>query len=119
MIKKDCKSIDEYIDQFSPPIQEKLNQIRNLIHKLAPDATESINYQISTFKLNDKILVHFAGYHSHIGFYPTPAPIQVFHKQLKIYKTSKGAIQFKLNEELPVGLIEEIILFRIMEITAS
>jgi uncharacterized protein YdhG (YjbR/CyaY superfamily) len=110
------KNIDEYLKNFPSEVQEKLQQVRNLVQKLAPTAIETISYGMPTFKLNGKNLVHFAGYKSHIGFYPTPSGITNFEKELSVYKTSKGTAQFKINDEIPEKLIEKIVRFRIEEI---
>lgn len=110
------KNIDEYIKAYPKDVQSKLVQIRKAISNLVPTATESISYGMPTFKLNRKNLVHFAAYKSHIGFYPTPSALTNFEKELLIYKTSKGTAQFKLDEELPMKLIEKMVKFRIKEI---
>lgn len=109
------KNIDEYIKAYPKEVQDKLLSIRVLVKKLVPSAIETISYGMPTFKLNGKNLVHFAGYKSHIGFYPTPSALTNFEKELSIYKTSKGTAQFKLDEELPIKLIEKMIKFRIDE----
>ena len=107
-------NIDNYIKQFTPSIQEKLNSIRLLIHKLDPTSEEAIKYRMPTFILNGN-LVHFAAFKNHIGFYPTPSGINTFKNELSKYKTSKGAIQFPLNKPLPLPLIKKIVRFRIAE----
>jgi len=112
-----CQTIDEYIEQFDSEIQQKLEQLRKTILEQAPSVSECISYQMPTFKLYGKALVHFACQKAHIGFYPTPSPILAFSDKLKDYKTSKGAIQFKLSEELPLELIKEIVKFRVAEVT--
>jgi uncharacterized protein YdhG (YjbR/CyaY superfamily) len=106
-------SVDAYIGQFDDELQKKLNKVRSLIQELAPDVSESMSYQIPTFKLMGKPLAHFAAYKTHIGFYPTPSAIIAFRDKLNNYKTSKGAIQFPLHDELPMELIREIINYRI------
>lgn len=110
----DVKTIDEYIGLFPEDVQLKLTELRNIIKKYAPDAVETISYQMPTYKLNGN-LVHFAAYKNHIGFYPTPSAIVEFSSSLTKYKTSKGAIQFPLEEPLPISLISEIIKFRVTE----
>jgi uncharacterized protein YdhG (YjbR/CyaY superfamily) len=109
-------SIDEYIRSFPEHIRKKLTEIREIIKENAPDATERISYQMPTFYLNGN-LVHFAGYSKHIGFYPTPSGIEAFKGEFKDYKYSKGAVQFPLDEPLPVDLIERIVRFRVAENT--
>jgi len=108
-------SIDEYIAEFPPETQERLQEVRRIISAIAPEATETISYAIPTFDLKGKHLVHFAGYASHIGFYPTPTGSEEFKEELSAYKTGKGSVQFPLSEPLPVDLIRRIVEFRVAE----
>jgi uncharacterized protein YdhG (YjbR/CyaY superfamily) len=109
------KSIDEYIKTFDPEIQEILQKIRKIVQNAAPEAVEAISYQMPTFKLRGKNLVHFAGYKYHIGFYPTPSGMTTFDSELSKYKHAKGSAQFPLDEPIPYDLIEKIVRFRVGE----
>lgn len=109
------KTTDEYMATVPEPCIEKAREIREIIRKAAPKATEVISYNIPAFKQN-KVLVWFAGYKGHIGFYPGGAAITVFQDDLTDYKTSKGAIQFPLDKPLPVSLINKIVKYRIKEV---
>jgi uncharacterized protein YdhG (YjbR/CyaY superfamily) len=109
-------TVDDYIRQFDAELQTKLGKIRELIHGLAPGAVESLSYQIPTFKLNGKALVHFAAFKNHIGFYPTPSGIISFRDKLGGFKTSKWAIQFPVKGDLPLEIIKEIVQFRVNEV---
>lgn len=108
------KDIDEYIANFPPDVREILQKIRMTIRQAAPEAEETINYQIPTFTLNGN-LVHFAGYKKHVGFYPTPSAIDKFKRELCAYKGGKGSVQFPLNQPIPYDLISEIVKFRVEE----
>ncbi len=108
-------TIDEYHHCFEAPIQKKLQQLRMAIQKAAPQATEGISYGMPVFKLK-KPLAYYAVNKNHIGFYPTPNPIVHFANELASYKTSKGAVQFPLDQPLPLSLITEMVLFRVREI---
>ncbi len=88
--------------------------MRSTIAKAAPKADEAISYGMPTFKLQGN-LVHFAGYKNHIGFYPAPSGIVNFAEDLKKYQTSKGAIQFPIDEKLPLALVTKIVKFRVKE----
>jgi uncharacterized protein YdhG (YjbR/CyaY superfamily) len=114
MAKSNFKSVDEYIKTFPADVQKILKQVRQTIKKAAPEAEETINYQIPTFKLNGT-LVHFAAFKNHIGFYPGSKAIEDFQKDLVKFKSSKGAIQFPLNEPLPELLISRIVKYRVKE----
>lgn len=107
-------NINEYIATFPDHVQKLLEQIRGIIQKAAPEATETISYAMPTFKLNG-ILVHFAAFQNHIGFYALPSGNEAFQKELSAYKTGKGSIQFPINEPLPEALITKIVKFRVQE----
>lgn len=113
-MKSEYASIDEYIASFPNEAQKKLIALRNLIKRLAPEATEKISYQMPTFFLNGN-LVHFAAYSNHIGFYPTPSGISQFKRELTGYEHAKGSVQFPLDEPLPIELISKIVEFRVEE----
>jgi uncharacterized protein YdhG (YjbR/CyaY superfamily) len=107
-------NIDEYIAIFPGEVQNILEQIRSTIKQAAPQAIEVISYGMPAFKLNG-ILVWFAGYSKHIGFYPKASGIEVFKKELSVYKNAKGSVQFPLDKPLPLELISEIVKFRLEE----
>ncbi|MBN2009854.1 DUF1801 domain-containing protein [candidate division KSB1 bacterium] len=112
--KNNPTTINEYIAQFPHEIQQLLESMRQTIRNAAPDAQESISYQIPTFKLNGN-LVHFAVFKNHIGFYPTPAGIDAFKDEMMKYKLSKGTVQFPIDQPLPLDLVRKVVLFRMKQ----
>ncbi len=106
--------VDQYISQFPPEIQERLTKIREIIRKAAPEAEETIAYQMPTYRLNTN-LVHFSAFKNHIGLYPTPSGIDAFKKELADYKGAKGSVQFPHNKPLPYDLIRKIVEYRVAE----
>ena len=115
-MKTQYKTIDEYIKTFPDEVQVVLEKVRQTIRRAAPGAVETTSYQMPTFKLNGKNLVYFAGWKNHVGFYPLPVALSAFQKEISLYKTAKGSVQFPLDKPLPSGLIEKIVAFRIKEI---
>lgn len=111
-MRNDFKTIDEYLSTFPKEVQEKLQSIRETIKKAAPEASEKISYQIPAFTFHGN-LVHFAAFEHHIGFYPTPAAIEKFKKELASYKQAKGSVQFTLDKPLPLTIIKKITQFRV------
>ena len=112
--KKQFITIDQYIKIFPKDVGGMLQAFRKTIKAAAPRAEEAISYQIPTFKLNGN-LVHFAAFKNHIGFYPGARAIVVFKKELALYKTAKGSIQFPIDEPLPIALIRKIVRYRVKE----
>ncbi len=108
------KTIDAYIAQFPQDVQTILQGLRATIRAAAPEANEKISYQMPTLYLEGN-LVHFAAYKHHIGFYPAPSAIDAFKDKLTPYKTSKGAVQFPIDQPLPVDLIRRVVVFRVAE----
>lgn len=103
-----------YIASFPPVVRTLLEKIRSTISKAAPEAEQTISYQIPTFKLHGN-LVHFAAFKQHIGFYPGASGIAQFKDELSVYKSAKGSVQFPLDKPLPVGLITRMVKFRVKE----
>ena len=112
--RKQFKSMDEYIDEFPEDVKRILNELRQTIKEVAPEAEETISYQIPTFTFNGN-LVHFAAFEHHIGFYPTPSGMEAFKEELSRYKGAKGSVQFPIDEPLPLPLIRRIVEFRVKE----
>lgn len=112
--RRQFKTMDEYISTFPANVQGILNELRQTIKEVAPEAQETINYQIPTFALNGN-LVHFAAFQNHIGFYPTPSGMEAFKKELSAYKTAKGSVQFPIDQPLPLALIRRIVEYRVKE----
>jgi len=108
------KTVEEYIESKPEEIRAKLLEMRKLIQENAPDAEELISYGMPAYKLNGP-LVYFGAFKKHAGFYPTGSAIKKFTAELSAYKHSKGAIQFPLEEDLPVTLIKEIVRWRVKE----
>ena len=112
--KKQFETIEEYIKTFPKDVQSILEKMRRTIRKAAPEAEETISYQIPTFKLNGISLVHFAAFRKHIGLYP-PAPA-AFKKEVSAYEGPKGNLRFPTDKPIPYDLVTRIVLFRKKEI---
>lgn len=111
-------NFEEYVMFFPEHIQLQLNLLRETIKAAVPMATEVISYGMPAFKLK-RILVYFAAYKNHIGLYPTASGVEAFKAKLTNYKSSKGAIQFPINQPLPLDLITQIVKFRLNEVLKS
>ena len=114
MERNNISDIDSYIAGFSEEIREILIKVRETIKQAAPEAKETLSYQIPTFILKGN-LVHFAAYKNHVGFYPTPSGIERFKDELSVYKGAKGSVQFPIDKKIPYDLISKIVKFRVKE----
>jgi uncharacterized protein YdhG (YjbR/CyaY superfamily) len=107
-------TIEEYINAAPAEVQEKLIQLHQCIRKAAPGAIENLKWRMPAYSYQ-KILVTFAGFKNHIGFYPMPSAMEAFKKELGNYKMGEGSVQFPLHKPLPLILISKIVKFRVKE----
>jgi len=108
------QNIDEYIAAFPLDVRQVLQDVRAAIRAAAPEAEEAMKYGIPTFVLGGN-LVHFGGFKTHVGFYPTPSGIEAFKQELSGYQSAKGSVQFPLDRPMPLRLIGRIVKFRVRQ----
>lgn len=111
-------TIAEYIALFPPDIQDILQKIRTTIQEAAPEAQEAISYAIPAFRLNG-VLVYFAAFKKHIGFYPPVRGDAALEKAVAKYAGEKGNLQFPLDEPIPYRLITRIVKHKVRQNTAK
>ena len=112
------KDIDEYIARFPTDVQAILEKVRATIRMAAPEAKETISYQMPAFKQHG-ILVYFAGWKNHIGLYPPVSGDKALEKAVARYAGPKGNLQFPLDEPIPYDLIERIVRLRVKQDAAK
>lgn len=111
------RDIDEYMAELPEDARAVLVALRRAIKAAAPDATESISYQIPTFNYRGP-LVAFAAWKNHCGFYPMSKAVVAAHKdELKPYDTAgtKSTIRFPLGKPPPTTLVKKIVKARMKE----
>lgn len=106
--------IDNYISAFPEPLQKRLKAMRVAIRKAAPGAMEKLSYKMPAYTFKG-MLFYFAAHTNHIGFYPFTTAMEAFKEELSEYKTGRGSVQFPHDKPLPLGLISEIVKFRVLE----
>jgi uncharacterized protein YdhG (YjbR/CyaY superfamily) len=112
--KNQPKTINEYIALYPENVKSMLNQVRQIIHEAAPEAQETIKYQIPTFTLNGN-LISFAAYKNHIGLYPTPSTPAALKKEIAPYRAAKSTLRFPIDKPLPLSLIRKVVKQRVKD----
>src|SRR5688572_4296295 len=107
------QSIDEYLAGVPSESRAALEKLRRTIRSVAPEALETISYEIPTFKLNGRMLVSFAAFSEHCSFFPGAGPIEVHRNDLKSFPTSKGTIRFTPDHPLSPALVKKLVKTRI------
>lgn len=112
--RKTPRNFSDYMERFPKDVQQRLQKMRLTIKKAAPQAKEKISYGIPSFTLNG-MLVWFAAFKNHIGFYPRTSAIAAFKTELSAYKRAKGSVQFPFDKPVPIPLISRMVKFRVKE----
>jgi len=113
--RKASETIDSYIAAYPKDVRILLQELRKAIRLSAPGAEETISYQMPAFRLNG-ILVYFAAFKNHIGFFPTASAVEAFKKELSPFDTSKGTIRFPLDKPVPLALVKRIVKYRVKQV---
>jgi len=108
------KTVPEYIQAAAKEARPKLRSMRATIRKAAPGAVEGLKWGMPSFSYR-RVLVTYAAFRNHIGFYPMPSAVKAFATDLTRFKTASGSIQFPLEKPLPLALIRRITQFRVRE----
>ena len=114
--KARSENITEYINAAPGKSRKKLREMRACIRAAAPGTRESLKWGMPAFSYR-RILVTFAAFKHHIGFYPTPSALKAFAKDLSKFVTADASIQFPLEKPLPLSLIRKITAYRVREST--
>lgn len=110
-MKKGSQAVDDYIKVAPEIAQEKLQEIRSLLKKVVPKATEAIKWNSHVLE-EKRIIFAFSAFKDHLNFMPTRQSLEPFKKELKQYKTGTDTIQFSYDKPLPKDLIKKIAIHR-------
>jgi len=108
------ETVDQYIAAFPADVKKRMQQLRKTIKAAAPKAEEVISYQMPGYKYFG-MLVYFAAYKNHIGFYPGAGGVLEFYKELSSFKSAKGSVQFPHDRPIPFEIISKIVKFRVKQ----
>jgi uncharacterized protein YdhG (YjbR/CyaY superfamily) len=115
MPKTKPTTVDAYIDAAPKEAQEKLREIRAILQKVAPKATEKLKWGQPVFE-EGRILFSYSAHKSHINFSPTGPAMEPFEAELANFKTGKDTVQFPYDRPLPKTLIRKIAAFRAKDV---
>jgi uncharacterized protein YdhG (YjbR/CyaY superfamily) len=119
MSKREPTSVDEYIAAQPEAARGALRRVRSAVRNALPGAEELIAYKMPAYKLNDAVVIHFAGWKQHYSLYlASERVVAAFNDELAPYDVKKGTVSFPLSKPVPVKLIERIAKFRAKEIAA-
>jgi len=108
--------IDDYLAKLDEPKRSTLQQLRETILALVPEAEQGIYYTMPAFWLNGKAIAGFAAFKNHLSYLPhSGSVIPALRDEVGEYRTSKGALQFPIDVPLPTVLVERLLTTRIAQ----
>jgi uncharacterized protein YdhG (YjbR/CyaY superfamily) len=111
-------SVDAYIATFPPDVQAILRKVRATVVAAAPDAHEIISYRMPALRQHG-VLVYYAAFKNHIGFYPPIKGDARLEQASARYAGEKGNLRFPLDEPIPYPLIARLTRLRAKQDTAA
>jgi uncharacterized protein YdhG (YjbR/CyaY superfamily) len=112
------QTVNEYLEGATDSQRKALENIRQLVKRLVPEAEETISYGVPTFKVQKKPLIYYAAFKNHMSIFPaSDAMVEELGEELNTFRTSKGTMQFTESNQIPETLLEQIILFRLADIS--
>jgi uncharacterized protein YdhG (YjbR/CyaY superfamily) len=112
-------SFEEYLSKVPEAPRAALERLRRTIKSAAPDAIETISYQIPTFKYRGRALVGIAAFKDHCSLFPySKGVLDTLTEDLRSFDTSGkgGTIRFTADQPLPAALVRKIVKTRMKEI---
>lgn len=109
-----AENVDAYIAGFDPAIQVLLEQVRVTVRHAAPMATEIISYGMPALRMHG-VLVYFAAFKNHLGFYPPIRGHSALEKEASVYAGPKGNLKFPHDQALPLALIAALTRLRVAQ----
>jgi uncharacterized protein YdhG (YjbR/CyaY superfamily) len=110
-----ARDVNDYLARLPEDSRAALEQLRQTIKSIVPEAVEVISYQIPTFKYKGRMLVSYAAFKEHCSFFPGAAPIEAHRNELRSYRISKGTIRFPIDKPLPAALVKKLVKSRMTE----
>jgi len=111
-------TVDAYIATFPPDVQAILRKVRATVVAAAPDAHEIISYRMPALRQHG-VLVYYAAFKNHIGFYPPIKGDARLEQASARYAGEKGNLRFPLDEPIPYPLIARLTRLRAKQDTAA
>src|SRR5215813_295307 len=113
--KSKPRTVEEYIERAPTESQARLRELRAILKKVAPKATEALKWGSPVFE-QGRILFSYTAYKSHINFMPTKPALEPFMDELSEFKLGKDTIQLPYDQPLPKTLIRKIAAFRVKQV---
>ena len=102
-------TVDEYLEALPDEARAAMEGVRRSIRTVVPGVGETISYQMPTFTLDGRPLVHVAAWKRHIGVYPLPPLDGALAQEVAPYRAATDTMRLPLGRDIPDGLVERVV----------
>jgi uncharacterized protein YdhG (YjbR/CyaY superfamily) len=110
-------TVEEYLAALPDDRRAELERLRDTIRAAAPEATESIAYQMPAFRSEGgQFLVSYAAFKAHTSLFPaSTAVVEALGDEIAPYLAGKGTIRFPAGHPIPANVVARVVEVRLAE----
>lgn len=109
-------SVENYLAALPNERRAALDELRETIKAAAPEATETIAYEMPAFRTDGQFLVSYASFKAHYSLFPASgAVVEALGEELTPYLAGKGTIRFRTDSPIPTALVTKVVKVRLAE----
>jgi uncharacterized protein YdhG (YjbR/CyaY superfamily) len=111
------RGVDEYLAGLDEPKRKALQQLRQTILSIVPDAEECISYGMPAYRWQGKVIAGFAAFKTHLSYLPhSGSVVEKLSDDLAGYRSTKGSLHFPIDRPLPKAIVKKLIDVRLNEV---
>ena len=114
------QEVDSYLAEVDEPKRRTLQQLREEILSLVPDAEQVISYGMPAFRVPGGVVAGFAAFKNHLSYLPfSGSVLPALESELAGYTHTKGSLHFPVDQPLPAPLVRKLVEIRLQQIRRS
>ena len=111
------QDVDAYLAEVEQPKRAALQELRETIRSIVPEAEEGISYGCPAFRLHGKVVAGFAAFTNHLSYLPhSGSVLGRLREDLAGYGGTKSALHFPIDAPLPKPLVNKLIQAKLEEL---
>jgi uncharacterized protein YdhG (YjbR/CyaY superfamily) len=113
-------TVDAYLAGLPSDRRAGIETLRRTVNAAAPDATETISYQMPALYRDGRLLVSYAAFKQHYSLFPASGAVMAaLGDELTPYLAGKATVRFPASRPIPADLVTRIVKVRLAETEAG
>lgn len=108
-MRSQAATVLEYLKEVPEERQGVFKAMREMVRRTAPEATESMEYGMPTYQLDDEMFCAFASQKQYVAFYFCETDLVAKYKdRLESPNCGKSCIRYRKPETVRLDVLEEM-----------